>query len=178
MSICPRRVGKAAASALYLRFVQSYAIHVARLDPDLFEEVADDPVTGLPQALSAYEEETDEAFPQDTATQLLEVLRSMARAWEGTTARLLRQAKGAPADAGLGLVVQEMALGLGQGECGSGVMQLVNSQTGERKITGRYLSPISGARCVEVRMQDALLSGDAIRAGRRWKNWRPRRLHS
>ena len=30
--------GKAAADALYLGFVQSYAIHVARLDPDMFSD--------------------------------------------------------------------------------------------------------------------------------------------
>ena len=138
------QIGKPAASALYLRFVQAYAIHVARLDPDVFEGVAADPVIGLPEALRAYELETDDEFPQDPAVQLLEVLRSMARAWEGTTARLLRQAKGAPANAGLGLVVQELALGLGPGECGSGVMQLVNSQTGARQITGRYLPQSQG----------------------------------
>lgn len=137
-------IGRQAAAGLYLRFVQSFAIHVARLDPEAFEDVADDPVVGLKQALAAYEEETEEEFPQDPGVQLSEVLRSMARAWEGTSARLLRQAKGAPADAGLGLVVQEMALGLGEGECGSGVMQLVNSQTGARQITGRYLSQSQG----------------------------------
>ena len=58
------------------------------------------------------------AFPQDPETQLAQVLRSMARAWEGTTARLLRQAKGAPADAGLGLVVQELALGSARAKAG------------------------------------------------------------
>jgi len=137
-------IGEEAAARLYLRFVQSFAIHVARLDPEAFEDVADDPATGLKQALAAYEDETEEEFPQDPGAQLGEVLRSMARAWEGTSARLLRQAKGAPADAGLGLVVQEMALGLGEGESGSGVMQLVNSQTGARQITGRYLSQSQG----------------------------------
>ena len=90
------QIGSRAASDIYLRFVQSYAIHVARLDPDLFEDVSDDPVLGLGEALRAYEEETDEAFPQEPGVQLREVLCSMARAWEGTTARLLRQAKGAP----------------------------------------------------------------------------------
>ncbi len=149
------RIGKAAAATLYLRFIQSYAIHVARLDPDMFDDVSDDPIKGLQQALGAYADDADEAFPQDPAVQLAEVLRSMARAWEGTTARLLRQAKGAPADAGLGLVVQALALGLGKGECGSGVMQLVNSETGVRQITGRYLSQSQG--------RDALSSGsDAI----------------
>ncbi|MBC7157749.1 MAG: pyruvate, phosphate dikinase, partial [Rhodobacteraceae bacterium] len=95
--------GEAAATALYLRFVQSYAIHVARLDPDRFAADAPSP-EALCAALAAYEAETDDSFPQDPARQLAEVLRSMARAWEGTTARLLRQAKGAPAEAPLGLV--------------------------------------------------------------------------
>ncbi|HAW47463.1 MAG TPA: pyruvate, phosphate dikinase [Roseovarius sp.] len=146
------QIGKQAASDIYLRFVQSYAIHVARLDPDVFEEVAPDPVQGLGEALRAYEDETDEAFPQDPAVQLGQVLRSMARAWEGTTARLLRQAKGAPKDAGLGLVVQQLALGIGPGESGSGVMQLVDSRTGAQQITGRYLSQSQG--------RDALRGGE------------------
>jgi pyruvate,orthophosphate dikinase len=63
----------------------------------------------------------------------------MARAWDGTTARLLRQAKGAPTDAGLGLVVQAMALGVGSGECGTGLIQYVNADTGVPQVTGRYL---------------------------------------
>ena len=135
-----QRIGPEAATKLYLRFVQSYAIHVARLDPDEFylPDVAD--AASLKTMLDTFEFETDEAFPQDPAVQLAEVLRSMARAWDGTTARLLRQAKGAPANAGLGLVVQAMALGAGQGECGQGVIQFVESTTGTPKIIGRYLS--------------------------------------
>jgi pyruvate,orthophosphate dikinase len=62
----------------------------------------------------------------------------MARAWEGTSARLLRQARGAPAEAGLGLVVQRMALGVGPGISGSGVIQFVESRTGQPQITGRW----------------------------------------
>ncbi|GGG73217.1 pyruvate, phosphate dikinase [Salipiger pallidus] len=138
------RIGADAASALYQRFVVSFAIHVARLDPDVFEEIEATGQQGLSEALSAYEEEAEEPFPQDPARQLAEVLRSMARAWEGTTARLLRQAKGAPVDAGLGLIVQEMALGLGIGECGSGVLQLANSDTGLPQVTGRYLRQSQG----------------------------------
>jgi pyruvate, orthophosphate dikinase len=137
-------MGADAAAALYLRFVQNYAVHVARLDPDVFEDVVDEGPQGLSEVLHAYEAETDEQFPQDPAEQLSEVLKSMARAWEGTTARLLRQAKGAPADAGLGLVVQQMIPGVGQGECGSGVLQLINRSTGMPQITGRYLSQSQG----------------------------------
>ncbi len=128
--------GKAAADALYLNFVQSFAIHVARLDPDMFSAPAEP--GALDRALGAYEAETDEAFPQDPARQLAEVLRSMARAWEGTTARLLREAKGAPAEAPLGLIVQQMAQGIGPGLSGSGTIQFVDSVTGADQITGRF----------------------------------------
>jgi pyruvate,orthophosphate dikinase len=135
--------GEAAADALYVRFVQAYAIHVARLDPDVFEDVKPGP-GALAEVLRLYELETDDPFPQDPARQLAEVLRSMARAWEGTSARLLRQAKGAPEDAPLGLVVQEMAQGIGQGISGSGVIQFVDGTTGLPRITGRYLGQSQG----------------------------------
>jgi pyruvate,orthophosphate dikinase len=126
--------GQDAADALYVSFIRSYAVDVLRLDADLF----DSPIT--PRIAKAhFEDETDEPFPQDVGTQLTEVLRSMSRAWEGTTARLLRTAKGAPMDAGLGLIVQRMALGIGQGESGSGVVQFVSAETGEPRVTGRYL---------------------------------------
>ena len=137
-------LGRDAAAAIYLRFVQSYGVHVARLDPDVFDHVADTGPIGLGETLHAYAEETDEPFPQDPGAQLAGVLQSMARAWQGTTARILRQAKGAPADAGLGLVVQQMIPGFGEGECGSGVLQLVNRRTGQPQITGRYLSQSQG----------------------------------
>ena len=137
-------MGDAAAYALYHRFVHSYAVHVARLDPEAFIFPNLTGEHALTAALQAYEDEADEPFPQEIETQLSEVLRSMARAWDGTTARLLREAKGAPANAGLGLVVQAMALGVGKGECGSGVIEFVNAQTGLPQVTGRYLSQSLG----------------------------------
>lgn len=137
-------VGESAATAIYCRFVQAYAVDVARLDPEAFHFADLQGLDALKANLQAYEDEADEPFPQDVETQLGEVLRAMARAWDGTTARLLREAKGAPVDAGLGLVVQAMALGVGQGESGSGVIQYVNSNTGLPQITGRYLSQSQG----------------------------------
>ncbi|WP_240453775.1 putative PEP-binding protein [Chachezhania antarctica] len=141
------KLGQAAADVLYLRFVRAYATHVARLDPDEFDDAAmseGDTARALERILETYEDEAEEPFPQDPAKQLAAVLQSMARAWEGTTARLLRQAKGAPADAGLGLVVQEMIPGVGPGECGSGVLQLVDPVMGKPQVTGRYLSQSQG----------------------------------
>ncbi len=139
-----KAMGEEAAAALYTRFIQAYAINVARLDPDMFDDVEGDGRAALEETIAAYENETEEKFPQSRRVQLAAVLRSMARAWNGTSARLLRQAKGAPADAGLGLVVQQMVFGLGAGQCGSGVLQLVNSDTGAPQVTGRYLSQSQG----------------------------------
>ena len=137
-------LGAEAAAALYLRFVQAYAVNVARLDPEVFDDVSNEDAQGLSQTLQAYEDESEEPFPKLRAEQLAGVLQSMARAWEGTTARLLRQAKGAPVDAGLGLVIQEMIPGVGLGESGSGVLQLVDPATGQAQLTGRYLSQSQG----------------------------------
>ena len=85
----------------------------------------------------------------------------MARAWEGTSARLLREAKGAPADAGLGLIIQKMVFGVGDGESGSGVLQLVNSDTGQYQITGRYLRQSQGRDSLSDKLGTLFLTRDA-----------------
>ncbi|MEM8554744.1 MAG: putative PEP-binding protein [Pseudomonadota bacterium] len=136
--------GETAANALYLRFIQTYAVQVAHLDADLFGLPRRPTQKDVLDALRTYEMETDEPFPQDPGEQLAGVLRSMARAWEGTSARLLRKARGAPENAGLGLIVQRMALGVGADESGSGVMQFIDPVTGAGQITGRYLSQSQG----------------------------------
>ena len=66
----------------------------------------------------------------------------------------MRQAKGAPVEAALGLVVQAMAQGIGQGISGSGVIQFIDPVTGLGQITGRYLGQSQG--------RDALKRTEAI----------------
>ncbi len=140
------RYGEETADRLYFTFVTAYAQQVTRLDPDLFAGLEPNR-EGLRAALRAYELEMEEPFPQDIRRQLVEVLRSMARAWEGTSARLLRQAKGAPADAALGLVVQAMVAGLGPND-GTGIIQFVDSVTGEPKIVGRWARGAQGRESI------------------------------
>ena len=154
-------IGQEAAAEIYLRFIQTYALDVARLDAEIFDEIDGGGPEAVSNALLRFEDEAEEPFPQDPEVQLAEILRSMARAWEGTTARLLRQAKGAPVDAGLGLVIQQMALGLGKGECGSGVLQLVNSETGLPQVTGRYLSQSQGREALDGGAASIFLEKDA-----------------
>jgi pyruvate,orthophosphate dikinase len=145
-------MGKAAVDALYFRFVQEFATQVARLDSEDFDDIVDDSkgdsgvdyALALQSSLALYEQETDEPFPQDGSDQLRQALRSLAAAWNGASARILRAARGAPADAGLGLVVQEMVLGIGKGEFGAGVAQFASPVTGEETAFGRYLSQSQG----------------------------------
>lgn len=151
--------GEETATALYLAFVQSYAQHVARLDPDMFSGV-EPCLPALQAALRDYESEMEEPFPQDAKRQLAEVLRSMARAWEGTSARLLRQAKGAPVEAGLGLVVQAMAGGLGTADAGAGVIQFIDPVTGVAQVTGRYAVRGQGREAVSNNPQALFLTQD------------------
>jgi pyruvate,orthophosphate dikinase len=137
-------IGPEAATALYMRSVQGYAVHVARLDADAFHLPETASADALAAMLAAYEAETDEPFPQDPAVQLGNALRSMARVWEGTTARLLRRAKGAPEDAGLGLVVQRMALGLAGRESGMGHIHFVDPLTGAQAVGGQFVPGDNG----------------------------------
>jgi pyruvate,orthophosphate dikinase len=141
-------LGDEVADRLYLRFIRSFAVEAMHLDEAPFVDA------GTPaEARAIFEEELDEPFPQRVTDQLAAVLRAMARAWEGTSARLLRQAQGAPADAGLGLVVQRMAQGMGLGQSGAGVVQFVAADTGDPQVTGRYLGQAMG--------RDALRNRDA-----------------
>jgi len=161
-------LGEDAATALYARFVQDYSIKVARLDPEWFEELyllhtkkdKLDIHAVLGSSLALYDQNVGELFPQEPVRQLRKALRSFVKAWDGTTARILRMAQGAPSDAGLGLIVQEMALGLGRGECGAGVGQFVSVQTGEEVAHGRYMSQSQGRDAVEDQAHAHFLSKD------------------
>ena len=147
-------MARQAADALYLRFIQAYAIHVARLDPDVFDGL--EAGAGRPARRAARTMRSRRTSPsrRTRRSSCPKCCASMARAWEGTSARLLRQAKGAPEEAALGLVVQEMAQGIGQGISGSGVIQFVDPVTGQPQITGRYLGQSQG--------RDALKTTEAL----------------
>ncbi len=137
-----KRIGEEAAARLHARFIVTYALRVARLDDSLFAglPLASAPQAALAEARRIFEEETGAPPPEDPAEQLEQVIRSLARAWEGTSARLLRQAQGAPADAGLGLIVQEMLPALGPGVSGRGRVQFVDPESGAPGVFGRFVT--------------------------------------
>ena len=155
------RVGLRAALDLRRRLIQNFAVTAMGADPEAFENAlydrlklaGEDSEEALDEAslkaleadyLSIVRDETDEDFPEDAADQLGMGITAMTRAWDATTARLVRQARGADAEAGQGLIVQCMALGLGPEPSGAGVGALRSSQTGEVGVNGRFLPQAQG----------------------------------
>ncbi len=138
------RVGAKQADALYCRFIRDYAVQVARLDVEDFEAASARLGNGgatpemVDEFLDTYERQVEDAFPQDPEVQFREGLHSMILAWEGTSARILREARGAPPDAGLGLILQEMVLCRGPGSGGSGYVQYASPISGEDAAWGNF----------------------------------------
>jgi len=143
------KIGETGAYTLYRRFIHSFASNVMGVDPEAFEEQQGDSANRIADCKARYLEETETEFPQDPAEQLRLTLHHMAKAWNRPSARILREAKGAAKDAGVALIIQRMALGIGQGVCGSGVVQMVDDTTGAPRLWGRYLPQSQG--------QDALI---------------------
>ena len=132
------RIGPAAAQELQRRAIAGFAHAVHGLDPDDFEPPA--------QALAIFAAQTGQPFPGDPLEQLEAAARAMARAWDAPSARILRRAKGAPEEAGLGLVVQELVLGAGPGLGGAGHVQMVDSRTGAPACLGEFRERSGPAR--------------------------------
>ena len=111
-------LGSEIAENVYLNFIIDYSVRVFRLDPEGFEDIRERKIQTsdkIRQALELFHAERGREFTQDPHVQLYHCIRSMARVWEGTTARMLRRAQDAPEDSGLGLIIQEMVYQQGNG---------------------------------------------------------------
>lgn len=158
------RIGLAPALELERRSVIGFATRVAGLDPDLFEAHGPgDCVEATAESIAALKEvyaaEVGKPFPGDPALQLAAAIAAMAQAWQSPSARILRSAKGAPEDAGIGLVVQAMAVGLGQGMSGTGRIQAVDSRTGAPTAEGWFVPDALGPEARVARERHALTGG-------------------
>jgi pyruvate, orthophosphate dikinase len=141
------RVGLIAALDIYRRFICDFAMTVHGMDPQEFDAIAPAAAAGtdaealralIDAMLTRYAEDIDGPFPQDPREQLELAARAMARNWHAPSARILRGAKGAPEDAGLGLIIQESAFALGPGVCGRGEIQLFDTRTGKASCVGAF----------------------------------------
>ncbi len=147
--------GALVASEIERRLIQAYATRVDHLDIEDFENLYYDQLKLTPEmgeedlasvvatARQFYAAEMDADFPDDPAQQRQKALHAMAREWLRPTSQMLREAKGAPAEAGLGLILQSMVMGLGEGS-GAGSFQAVESTSGKPTRTGRFLPYAQG----------------------------------
>ncbi len=128
------RLGEAEALGIWHRFVLAFALAVHDLDlaapdPDATPpDGAGDLRARIAAALARFGAETGTPFPQSPHDQLEAAARAMARRWHAPSTRILRQSRGAPEDAGLGLIMQVMALG--GAPATAGAVQAVSSRTG------------------------------------------------
>ena len=107
-------------------------------------ELTADQLSRLAQnCLDLLEDETGSPFPQDPHAQLDDAITGLHTAWSSRRARLRRAAMGADPEAGLAIIVQAMAMGLGQ-EAGAGFADLRDEATGSARLTGRYLDDAQG----------------------------------
>ncbi|WP_316012860.1 pyruvate, phosphate dikinase [Roseobacter sp. HKCCA0434] len=177
------RVGRPGALELYFRLIEGYGTMVEGLDPEDFENLTADQVkywsvpsegdlpesareTLVEQAKALYADETGAPFPQDPKAQLTAAVDAMARGWNGTSARILRESHGAPPEAGLALIVQRMALGIGAGVSGAGVVHLVDERTGGPAVTGRFLPQAQGYDAMMGLRTPQLITREAREAAR------------
>ena len=146
-----RRLGAREAEAGFLACIRDYAVAVAGLDAAEFGALLNNSgrskpagagigevITGMApdrimHALDVFKSETGSEFPDNPGEQLRQVLLTMARDWNRPSARILRQASGAPDDAGLGFIIQVQVPNDGRGR-----IQAVDPETGQRRMFGSY----------------------------------------
>ena len=138
------------ACELYRQAIATFGLSVHGLDGEPFETLVAQFGAYAPEGntevamelLNAtrklYLEETGEDFPQDPVEQLTGAMKSMARQWQAPTAKILRNAKGAPESAHLALILQDMVHGLGE-KNGVGRVQAVDPISGNKGFDGMFV---------------------------------------
>ncbi|MGD1924983.1 MAG: pyruvate, phosphate dikinase [Paracoccaceae bacterium] len=155
------RLGERAALDIYRRVIQSFGSGVLGVDVDEFEyamhdalrlagcddetELGADQLRGLIDTCrDLIESETGSAFPEDAHEQLGLAVSAMRKSWRSPRARTRRTALGSDPDVDLAVIVQAMALGVGQTVCGAGYADMRDETTGHWHLSGRYLPQAQG----------------------------------
>lgn len=137
VEILSRQIGAARAWGRYVRLIIDFAalVHDVDLSPIAGVQPGDDTVLLADPAiverlLDQCANLTGTTFPNERTAQLAAATAAVVRVWNSRTARLVRLAKGAPEDAGLGLILQTMHSGNAAGNGGTGVFEQVDPANG------------------------------------------------
>ncbi|MEM9784116.1 MAG: pyruvate, phosphate dikinase [Pseudomonadota bacterium] len=159
------RYGRRAAVDLERRLAQHWGAGAAGLDDEDFEFALHDAMrrcgveseteldtaalTRLAADCRAMAADAGRPLPDAARAQLLSGIAGMQALWHGTSARRRRLARGGDEDAGLPVIVQVMAIGLGMGDqeggpTGAGIAWPRDEETGAHRLTGRFLEQAQG----------------------------------
>ena len=146
----------------YRRFIQMFSDVVMGLDKSRFEKIIDEvkEAKGIKLDIDMdaedmkeltvrfkkfYEENLNEAFPQDPNVQLERAIEAVFRSWNNDRAIFYRKMNDIPDDWGTAVNVMEMVFGNMGNDCGTGVCFSRDPSTGENRFFyGEYLINAQG----------------------------------
>ena len=120
-----------------VRLVSMYGSVVKGLDRKELEEA------GFPGALTKYQRQTGEDFPQPEG-QLLGSIEAVFKSWDNDRAKFYRKMNNIPEEWGTAVVIQAMVFGNLNDKSGTGVLFTRNPDSGLDEVTGEFLVNAQG----------------------------------
>ena len=145
----------------YRRFIQMYSDVVMEVGKKYFEELIDkmkeekgvtqdveldanDLKELASQFKAEYKNKIGVDFPSDPKEQLMGAIKAVFRSWDNPRANVYRRDNDIPFSWGTAVNVQSMAFGNMGDDCGTGVAFARDPATGEKKLTGEFLTNAQG----------------------------------
>ena len=145
----------------YRRFIQMYSDVVMEVGKKYFEALidemkekkgvtldveltAEDLKELAAQFKAEYKNKIGADFPSDPKEQLMGAVQAVFRSWDNPRANIYRRENDIPYSWGTAVNVQSMAFGNMGDDCGTGVAFTRNPSTGEKVLTGEFLTNAQG----------------------------------
>jgi pyruvate,orthophosphate dikinase len=138
------------ALTTYMKFLESFGVHVNNVHPDRYQEVKQEVLNRKPAPLESLLTVQDlqdiidkfklvAPIPGDPWEQLTHCIEAAFKAWYSPTAVKYRDVHNIPEDRGAAVTVQAMVFGNTNQLSGAGQACTRSPDTGEKKLCGSYL---------------------------------------
>ena len=145
----------------YRRFIQMYSDVVMEVGKKYFEVLIDEMKEAKGVTLDVdltaedlkelagkfkaeYKSKIGKDFPSNPVEQLMGAVQAVFRSWDNPRANIYRRENDIPYSWGTAVNVQSMAFGNMGDDCGTGVAFTRDPSTGEKKLTGEFLTNAQG----------------------------------
>ena len=135
----------------YRRFIQTYAVVVLNIDPELFEEkleCLDNPtfedLKNLCEEFKQILVDKDKHIPSNGYAQLRETIKAVYLSWDSDRAKIYRQEHNIPEGGGTAVNIQTMVYGNKNENSLTGVLFSRDCLSGSDNITGEFLYKSQG----------------------------------